>query len=342
METPVTATETATTLRRHEPRLAETPTALDPAERPAPGGISLLPVEGSEAFAEAVHAAGGEIVPLGPDTRGLIFLDYSRPELLEQALDEHPGITWVQLPYAGIDAMASRVARHAERGVLFTSAKGAYAEPVAEHALTLALALQRLLPKRLRATSWGSAEGQSMYGAKVVILGAGGIARALIEQLAPFRAEVTIVRRSAGPVPGAHRTVQFAELDAQLVDADIVILAAAATDETRGLFAAQRLALLPKHAVLVNIARGPMVVTDDLLAALDAGELFGAALDVTDPEPLPDGHPLYAHERAIVTPHSADTVEMTTPLLAERIRLNVDAFLRTGVFVGRCDPRIGY
>ena len=281
-------------------------------------------------------------MPLGEETRGLIFLDYSKPELLEQALDDHPNISWVQLPYAGIDAMASRAARHADRGVIFTSAKGAYAEPVAEHALTLALALQRLLPKRLRVTSWGSAEGQSMYGAKVVILGAGGIARALIEQLAPFRAEVTIVRRSSDAVPGATRTVQFAKLDAQLVDADVVILAAAATDETRGLFDARRLALLPEHAVLVNIARGPMVVTDDLVAALDAGTLFGAALDVTDPEPLPAGHPLYSHERAIITPHSADTVEMTTPLLAERIRLNVAAFLETGVFVGRCDPRIGY
>lgn len=328
--------------RGHEARLAEAPARVDASERPEPGAISLLPAEGAEIFEESVSAAGGTVVPLGPSTRGLIFLDYSKPELLEEALDAHPDISWVQLPYAGIDAMASRVARHAERGVLFTSAKGAYAEPVAEHALTLTLALLRLLPMRLRANSWGSADGLSLYGAKVVILGAGGIARTLIEQLAPFRCAVTIVRRSAEPVPGAARTVQLGELDAELRDADVVILAAAGTEETRGLFDARRFSLMPDHAVLVNIARGPIVVTDDLVAALDAGSLYGAALDVTDPEPLPAGHPLYSHERAIITPHSADTVEMTTPLLAERIRQNVEGFLDTGVFVGRCDPRIGY
>jgi phosphoglycerate dehydrogenase-like enzyme len=95
-------------------------------------------------------------------------------------------------------------------------------------------------------------------------------------------------------------------------------------------------------AVLVNIARGGLVDTDALVAALQSGTIAGAGLDVTDPEPLPDGHPLWDAPNLIITPHSADTPEMTAPLLAERIRANVEAFLGDGRFVGVVDPKEGY
>jgi phosphoglycerate dehydrogenase-like enzyme len=94
--------------------------------------------------------------------------------------------------------------------------------------------------------------------------------------------------------------------------------------------------------VLVNIARGALIDTDALVAALATGSIAGAGLDVTDPEPLPDGHPLWDEPRVIITPHSADTPDMTAPLLAERIRSIVRALLGDGRFEGVVDPALGY
>src|SRR5690606_40343690 len=100
--------------------------------------------------------------------------------------------------------------------------------------------------------------------------------------------------------------------------------------------------LMKSEAVLINVGRGRLVDTDALVAALSTHRIAGAALDVTDPEPLPDGHPLWEEPRAIITPHSADTPEMVNPLLAERVAQNVRAFLTGGDFVGVVDPVAGY
>ena len=317
--------------------------ALTPERRPTPGAVSVAP-RPTPVFVDAVRAGGGEVVPLGPETRGLIWLSYRDPRGLADALDTHPGIEWVQLPYAGVDAFAEVIAARSARPLpLWTSAKGAFAEPVAEHALTLVLSLLRVVPQRVRATAWATEQqGRSLYGRSVVIVGAGGIALELIRLLAPFDVRVTVVRRSSAPVPGVHRTVSVDRLDDVLPDADVVVLAAAATPGTALLFDERRLALLPSTAVFVNVARGSLVDTDALVAAVGAGRLWGVGVDVTTPEPLPDGHPLFSDPRVIVTPHQADTPEMTAPLLAERIRLNVRAFLGDGEFVGVVDPHDGY
>ncbi|HZK59345.1 MAG TPA: D-isomer specific 2-hydroxyacid dehydrogenase family protein, partial [Cryobacterium sp.] len=310
--------------------------------RPTPGPIAILPSP-REVFVSAVEDAGGEVAGLSADTRGLIWLSYSRAEELRATLEANPQIEWVQLPWAGVDAFSSVLADQDRARLLWTSAKGAYAQPVAEHALALTLALLRVLPKRSRADSWNRVpEGRSLYGLNVVIIGAGGIARELIRLLAPFGTAITVVRRSAEPVPGAARTLQTAALDDVLPDADVVIVAAALTGGTRHLIGAAELALMRADANLVNIARGPLVDTDALVAALAAGTIAGAALDVTNPEPLPTGHPLWSEPRCLITPHMADTPEMTAPLLAERIRLNVRAFLGDGRFVGVVDPLAGY
>ena len=125
-------------------------------------------------------------------------------------------------------------------------------------------------------------------------------------------------------------------------DADLVVVAAALTGGTRHLFGADEFAAMKESAYLVNIARGGLVDTDALVDALRNGAIAGAGLDVTDPEPLPDGHPLWdepqRHHHAAPGRHP----EMTAPLLAERIRLNVRAFLGDGRFVGVVDPEAGY
>jgi phosphoglycerate dehydrogenase-like enzyme len=327
---------------QHRAVLADETVPLAADRRPEPGPITILP-RPEEAFARAVRDAGGTLDELSGDTRGLIWLDYGRADELRATLDAHPGIGWVQLPWAGVDAFSGVLGGLDRTDLLWTSAKGAYAQPVAEHALALALALLRVLPKRARSSSWSTvAEGRSLYGLNVTIIGAGGIARELIRLLAPFGTHITVVRRSDDPVPGAARTVATDALAGVLPASDVVVVAAALTGGTRHLIGRAELELMRPEAVLVNIARGPLVDTDALVAALAAGTIAGAALDVTDPEPLPQGHPLWAEPRCLITPHSADTPEMTAPLLAERIRLNVGAFLADGRFVGVVDPRIGY
>jgi phosphoglycerate dehydrogenase-like enzyme len=316
--------------------------AVPATERPRPGPIAVLP-HPNDTFTAAVEAAGGQVAELSAETRGIIWLSYQRAAELGPLLASHPHIGWVQLPWAGIDAFRDVLRKNARPGLLWTSAKGAYAQPVAEHALALALALLRVLPKRARATGWDAVpEGRSLYRRTVVIIGAGGIAHELIRLLAPFDARVIVVRRSSEPVAEAAQTVQTAALHEVLPDADVVVVAAALTGQTRHLIGRAELALMKPEANLVNVARGGLIDTDALVTALAAGDIAGAALDVTDPEPLPERHPLWREPRCLITPHMADTPEMTTPLLAERIRLNVHAFLGDGRFVGVIDPPEGY
>jgi len=327
---------------RHRAVMADEVTVVPADQRPEPGPIAVLP-EADQQFVDAVEAGGGTVEPLSDRTRGVVWLSNKDAASFPAVLEAHPGIGWVQLPFAGVDAFADILASESRPGLVWTSAKGAYAQPVAEHALVLSLALLRVLPTRLRARSWATEpEGRSLYGLDVVIVGAGGIALELMRLLEPFGARVTIVRRSDAPVPGASRTVTSDKLGEVLPSADLVVVAAALTGGTRRLFGAQEFAAMKQSAYLVNIARGGLVDTDALLEALRSGEIAGAGLDVTDPEPLPDGHPLWEEPAVIITPHQADTPEMTAPLLAERIRLNVQAFLDDGRFVGVVDTEAGY
>jgi phosphoglycerate dehydrogenase-like enzyme len=327
---------------QHRAVLAPASSRLAPEDRPEPGPIAVLPSP-EPSFVAAVEAGGGIVEPLSERTRGVVWLSNKDAAAFPSVLAAHPGIGWVQLPFAGVDAFSGIIASEDRPGLVWTSAKGAYAQPVAEHALALTLALLRVLPKRVRATTWSTVqEGRSLYGMNVVIVGAGGIALELMSLLEPFGTRVTIVRRSPEPVPGAVRTVGTHELHGVLPDADVVVIAAALTGGTRHLFSGAEFAAMKPTARLVNIARGGLVDTDALLAALRSGEIAGAGIDVTDPEPLPDGHPLWHEEACLITPHQADTPEMVAPLLAERVTSNVRAFLGTGEFVGLVDPVAGY
>jgi phosphoglycerate dehydrogenase-like enzyme len=290
-------------------------------------------------YEKAIELGQGEFAPLGPEVRGLIWTDYSSPAALGEVIDSNPQLEWVQLPFAGVDAFSKQL----NKNVIFTSAKGAYREPVAEHALMLALALGRKLPVRIKASTWGKSEAFSFYDAKVLLIGAGGISEELIKLLTPFRTQITVVRNNPElPVAGAIKVAGLDELDFLIPEADLVIVTCALTDQTRGLINYQRLSLFKPTAYLVNIARGPIVVSNDLLKALDEGLLAGAGLDVTDPEPLPDGHAFYGRDDLILTPHTADTKEIVTRLFALRIQQNVKAFLGLGEWVGKVSLTLGY
>jgi phosphoglycerate dehydrogenase-like enzyme len=289
---------------------------------------------------DAVQRGGGTVVGVDESPDALVWLDPSDVAGLGAALKAAPDAGWVQLPFAGIEPVV-------EAGLIdparqWTCAKGAYAEPVAEHALALALAGLRGLKVRAEARSWGTSAGTSLYDRKVTILGGGGITTSLLEQLAPFRVEATVVRRSAEPVPGAARTVTTDQLHEVLPGATVVFLALALSPATMGIIGAEELDRMDREAWLVNVARGRHVDTDALLAALTSGSIAGACLDVTDPEPLPDGHPLWELPNCLITPHTADTWDMIKPLLGERIRINVERFSTGGELVGRVDPEAGY
>ena len=150
------------------------------------------------------------------------------------------------------------------------------------------------------------------------------------------------MRQHPDPVPGAARTVGQADLGAALAGAQVVFLALALTPSTEHIIGPAELAAMRPDAWLVNVARGGHVDTDALVAALTAGAIGGAALDVTEPEPLPDGHPLWQLEHCIITPHTADTTEMIVPLLGRRIRDNVARFAAGEPLLGLVDPALGY
>ena len=289
-------------------------------------------------YLEAAAEAGAQVVPMNSTVKALIWLDYSQPQALAELLDQNPQIEWVQLPFAGVDAFADII----KSPILFTSAKGSYREPVAEHALALSLAMMRVIPERVVTKTWGRQFADSLYDSRVLIFGGGGITEELLKLLAPFRTKVTVIRKNPAPMQGAWQTLGFEQLDTELPNADLVILAAALTSETRYLFDAGKFALMKPTAYLVNIARGPMVNTSDLIGALNQEVIAGAAVDVTDPEPLPDGHPLWNAKNIIITPHTADTRKQVVRLFSDRIRENLKAYGQGKPLVGVVDPELGY
>ena len=293
------------------------------------------------AYAEAIEASGASLVPMSNDVEALVWTDYARPDLLVETLEANPQVKWVQLPFAGVDAFSHII----QRPITFTSAKRSYSEPVAEHALMLAMALGRVIPQRVKATGWGKKFAASLYDEQVLIVGGGGIAQELVKLLAPFRAKVSVVRLRTAESFDRHgiATVHgFDALDQELAKSKFVFLACALTDQTRWLFDARRFGLMRSDSYLVNIARGEVVDQDALLAALDAGLIAGAGIDVAYPEPLPDGHPLFGRDDLIVTPHTADTMGIVQKLFAERLRVNVSAWLKDAPLTGVVDPELGY
>jgi phosphoglycerate dehydrogenase-like enzyme len=288
--------------------------------------------------AEAIRSGGGEVVPLDRDPVGLVWTGGT--EGLREVLTAHPGISWVQLPLAGVEKLME--AGVIDRQRRWTSAKGVYAEPVAEHALALLLAGLRQLPVRARARSWGEPAGISLFDQPVTVIGGGGLAAELLRLLQPFRARVTVVRQRPQPLAGADRTVGTGELPEALAGAQAVVLMLALTPHTQGLIGKAELAAMEPDAWLVNVARGKVVDTEALVDALRGGQIGGAALDVTEPEPLPAGHPLWDLPNCLITPHTADTEDMRRRLLANRIAENVRRLAAGQELAGQVDPDLGY
>ena len=304
-----------------------------------PGRVAVLPVDrqGRDLLVGAVEAGGGTVVDVD-QAEALVWAHPTEPGDLDDLLDAHPRVRWVQLPWAGVEPFLDVM----DARVTWTNGKGVYAEPVAEHALALLLGGFRHVAGYAREGSWSGPVGRNLLGARVTVLGGGQITRSLLRLLGPFGGHVTVVRQQPDDLPGAHRVVTSDRLHEVLPDTDALVLALALTPRTRHVVDAAVLDALPDHAWIVNVARGSHVDTDALVAALQAGTIGGAALDVTDPEPLPDGHPLWSLRDVVVTPHVGNTPAMGRPLLAARVTENVRRFTAGEPLIGPVDPDLGY
>jgi phosphoglycerate dehydrogenase-like enzyme len=226
--------------------------------------------------------------------------------------DALPRLRLVQLLSAGAENFAGRL----PEGMLLCNARGAHTPATAEWAVTATLAAQRGIPFFVReqeAGRWSMSTHLSLVGARVLVVGAGDIGRTIGRMLTGFDVELTYVARTARD--GVRAMADLPEL---LPHADVVILIVPVTPETRGMVDAAFLAAMPDGALLVNAARGVVVDTDALVAELAAGRLR-AALDVTDPEPLPPGHPLWRAPGLLLTPHVGGAVPETNARAAAAV-----------------------
>ncbi|TQF73703.1 hydroxyacid dehydrogenase [Rhodococcus spelaei] len=290
---------------------------------------------------DAITRGGGEWSPMG-GAHGLIWA--AEPDRFPDDLPE--SIRWVQLYSAGVEQWFASgvIERHPE--VVFTSAAGAFSATVAEHALALLLAGVRALPEQWSTTTWRQDEffGKvgTLRGSRVAIVGAGGIGRALIPMLAAVGARVVAVNRSGVAVPGAEETLPADRTDEIWDRVDHVVIAAPATAATRHLVGAEQLSRLRPHSWVVNVARGSLVDTDALVTALRDRTIGGAGLDVTDPEPLPDGHPLWSLPNAVVTPHCSNPPAVRPAAFADHVARNVARFAAGERLNAVIDPVAGY
>jgi len=227
-------------------------------------------------------------------------------------LEALPRLRLVQLLSAGAEKFVGRL----PEGVALCNARGAHTPSTAEWVVAAVLAAQRGLPHFVReqdAGRWSPAAFGTVVGARVLVVGAGDIGRAVGRMLAGFDVELTYVARTARD--GVHGTEELPRL---LPRADVVVVIVPVTPETTGLVDADFLAAMADGALLVNAARGVVVDTDALLAELGAGRLR-AALDVTEPEPLPAGHPLWSAPGLLLTPHVGGAVPDTNARAAAAV-----------------------
>jgi phosphoglycerate dehydrogenase-like enzyme len=268
----------------------------------------------SRALAQAVEAVSPRIrahrfdpadgAPTGEAAQAQVLVPRGGGELSAEVWDALPRLRLVQLMSAGAEKFVGRLPER----VVLCNARGAHTPATAEWAVAATLAAQRGIPHFTRlqqAGRWEMRTDHSLVGAAVLMVGAGDIGRTIGRMMAGFDVDVTWVARTARE--GVHG---FGELPDLLPHADVVVLIVPVTPETTGMVDAAFLAAMKDDALLVNAARGVVVDTDALLAELTAGRLR-AALDVTDPEPLPEGHPLWSAPGLLLTPHVAGAVPET-------------------------------
>ena len=295
---------------------AGVPGLIEGLKRAAPG-IVLVPTRTAAEMATLVANADAAI------GRTILICN-------DAVLAAGKNLRWLQTTYAGVEVCTSKSAL-GERHILLTNMRAVAGPVIAEHAMAMLLALTRGLHVSIPRQSSGTWDGDypgaeivSLHGKTMLIVGLGGIGSEVAKRAAAFDMRVVATRATTQERPV---NVQYVgtpeELPTLLKDADVVVDALPLTSLTKGLFDAKMFALMKPTAIFVNVARGGSVVTNDLTAALTAHRIAGAALDVTDPEPLPQDHPLWHAPNVIITPHIAAApgqIEVVLRVLRENLR----------------------
>ncbi|WP_336003076.1 D-2-hydroxyacid dehydrogenase [Halorientalis halophila] len=267
--------------------------------------------EGTTA-ARAEDLAASATVMVGPDVD---------PALIEAA-DE---LELFACAYAGYDHLPLSVL--AENDVAVTSASGVHVPNVSEQVIGFVLTFARGLHdawRRQQRREWRVADPGELAGSTVAVVGLGEIGTGIVDRLDPFGVETVGVRHSPAKGGPCDEVLGYDDLQEALARAEYVILACPLTDETRGLIGDAELNALPADAVVVNVARGEVIDTDALVRSVRTGGIRGAALDVTDPEPLPEDHPLWNFGNVLITPHSAGRTPAYHDRLADVVTENAE------------------
>ncbi|MGB8876138.1 MAG: D-2-hydroxyacid dehydrogenase [Solirubrobacteraceae bacterium] len=235
----------------------------------------------------------------------VMFVWDFRSGLLRTAWPDDCSVRWIHTGSIGVDVVL--VDPVLEGDIVVTNTRGVFERPIAEYVLGLILMFAKDLRgtlARQRERRWEHRETETIDGARVVILGAGGVAREVAPLLRAAGMEVQVVGRTARTGDSGLGDVRAGmEVDELLPGADFVVVALPLTSETRGYLDGRRIGLLSPRARIVNIGRGPLIDEDALLAALRSGAIAGAALDVFATEPLPPEHPFWAMDQVVVSPH---------------------------------------
>lgn len=262
----------------------------------------------------------------------------------ERVLSDAPALRWVHTISAGVDGLINDQLR--EREITLTNAAGAYAIPIAEWVLHALLMIVKRGPQMVLAQQerrWHDAiDSDELTGKTLTILGAGGIGREIARRAAAFDMRVWAVNRSGRAVPHVERVVSGDGWRDLLPETDMLVLAAPLTAATRGLVGARELALLPRHAWLINIARGSIVDEPALIEALRGGTLAGAALDTFASEPLPPDSPLWTLPNVIVSPHHSGSSPRSEERALDLFIDNLQRFVSGAELRNVVDLEAGY
>ena len=249
-------------------------------------------------------------------------------------LDAAPDFRWAQSGSAGVDRYITISELMSRDEIVLTNMKGMYGPVIAEHVFAMMLSHTRSLPQYLdagRRGEWDRGPAGTMtalQGGTMLVVGLGGIGSEIAMRANAFNMRVLATARTQRPAPPYVDELGTApDLDRLLPEADVVVLAVPLTDETRGMINRETIARMKDGAWLVNIARGAVVETDALVEALDKGKIGAAFLDVTDPEPLPEGHTLWNRDNVLITPHVAARAELS---LERRLALTLENMRRFG------------
>ncbi|SEM57516.1 D-2-hydroxyacid dehydrogenase [Paenibacillus sp. OV219] len=295
---------------QHRERIAE-----------AAPGFEIVYADGDQAeSALASHLAEAEIVAGWSE------------QAEAHALKAGGALRWVQAWGAGVEQMPFDAFAACE--VMLTNASGVHANAISETVLGMMLAFTRKLHLTIRNQmekqwDWIGGLGE-IHGKTIGIVGVGAIGEELARLAQAFQMRVLGVRNSAQPSPFVDAMFSTGGLDRLLQESDFVVVTLPITKETQGLFNRAKFAQMKPSAFFVNIGRGQTVVTDDLVDALERGVIAGAGLDVFDPEPLPESHPLWTMENVILTPHNSGNSIYYTDRAVDILVDNLRSYIESG------------